>query len=262
MTYCKRVGPISSSPLSRHRAFQGTEQLVAAALDEIKAEQFFDSLKASPRTNGKQGENWELISAQLLDNLVPRVRSLSHLLLGHPLSRYLHGQLIKKITQAAQIMSQHHKLQDPFLCQNHLDQLRCEFTSEKFLEGLLTQVIDANFYDLLINSWDGLMEIRFEGDLDFFNHLQPMQSLDIADVIEELLLNASRHGQASAVRVRIEQLNKQEISIFVSDNGVGLKKNTQPGLGTHLFDSASNNRWGLSEGPDGGCMAQLKITIL
>lgn len=236
-------------------SFDGTSQLISAVLEELKSSDFFASINASPLTANPDIEEG-LVAHRLLNELLPEVRLKSHQLVGHPLGRYLHGQMVAKITQAAQKVNQ-----------LHLDQLASEFTVEKIQEGLLAHQLGANFYELLKGSWDGLLDITFEGDLDFYLHMQPAQSIEVADVIDELLINASRHGQATAILVNLVHTGNrkikgdQEITITAIDNGAGLHKITKPGLGSHLFDVATDNRWSITQGKEEGCVVQLIITI-
>ena len=234
---------------------QSTNKIAAAALDQLSAQQFFASINAS------LVKDWNHIAVRLLDELVPAVRAQSHILRGYPLSRYLHGPLIKKITWAAQKLTQPHNEQACFLPQDCLDDLAAEFCLEKFQDALSANEMGPDFYLLITQSWAGFLDITFEGDLDFYTELHPLRSIEIADVIDELLINANRHGKASKVLITVTTLDKGQVKICATDNGQGVKKNNRPGLGSELFALASNNRWVMGQAVGGGCTVELIITI-
>lgn len=62
---------------------------------------------------------------------------------------------------------------------------------------------------------------------------------DIYHVVRESLVNAVRHGEASAVRVRITRGEGDDLSITVADNGQGF-----PFQGRYSHDELAERKWG------------------
>lgn len=81
--------------------------------------------------------------------------------------------------------------------------------------------------DDLLAPWQGLAEIEVTGDVDSLGEAD-------AQVIEELVANAVRHGRARRVEVAVEHEETGRV-ITVSDDGQALGEG-RPGLGTTLME--------------------------
>jgi len=68
-------------------------------------------------------------------------------------------------------------------------------------------------------------------------------SLIVGRVVEEGLTNAIRHGQATAISVRVD-VEGAGVLIVVADDGAGPKEGTA-GLGSALLDQATGGAWSL-----------------
>lgn len=78
----------------------------------------------------------------------------------------------------------------------------------------------------------------------------------ILPVLEQAVLNASRHGLADKVAIQISEAGDC-ISLLIEDNGIG-PVGGNPGLGSKLFSSVSKN-WSLGPGPNGGSILKLEL---
>lgn len=203
---------------------------------------------------------WANMAQFLTQELAPKVRAKAQELAGHDLSKYLHGHLLKRIIFTAQKITKYQGRKEFALCQKYLNQLILEFTVEKFREGSIGDEFRQDFYELTTQAWNGLLAITFDGELDFYLQLNRDQKVAIVEVVDEVIMNASRHGVASKITITFKFLSDRELSIQAVDNGAGVKEMVAAGLGSQLFNSATNNRWSLSNHPEGGCVAEFLIT--
>jgi signal transduction histidine kinase len=97
-----------------------------------------------------------------------------------------------------------------------------------------------------LNPWIGLLDIDIQIDEDL-KRVQSPGVRDLAEVIEELISNSIRHGKSKKIDLRITRSGKNEVEIIAKDNATiappKLKYNT--GLGTRIFNLASDGRWSL-----------------
>jgi hypothetical protein len=104
--------------------------------------------------------------------------------------------------------------------------------------------------------WDGICAT----DLNLAQSLQNLDTQtasDVADVIEEAITNAVRHGEATEVDIRVEDLNSK-VGITVSDNG-HFQTDGTPGVGTEMIRLVSHGEFSLTKGSSGGGNLLLKV---
>lgn|GEM_PF-6577007 len=105
-------------------------------------------------------------------------------------------------------------------------------------------------------TWQGLITIEISPET--IADLQRIARAGIANVIEEALLNAFRHGQATQVSVRAT-VTHQELFLRITDDGIG-PRNGGAGIGSSLFDALSDS-WVLQNGPNGiGSLLELNFS--
>ena len=97
-----------------------------------------------------------------------------------------------------------------------------------------------------IAKWKGFAEIEISGIEN------APDSLVIAEIIDEAVYNAFRHGRANSVKISFE-----DNQLVIADNGIG-PTNGSPGIGTQVLNSETKD-WQLVAGQDGG--SELKITL-
>jgi two-component sensor histidine kinase len=105
--------------------------------------------------------------------------------------------------------------------------------------------------------WAGLCEIVFEFE-PFPLDMKSKLIGDIAQVVEEGITNAVRHGQASRIRVEIVQ-SADSIDVLVSDDGYGLVGTSQ-GVGTELIRIVSSGVFYYLSNELGGTDLKLSIS--
>lgn len=113
----------------------------------------------------------------------------------------------------------------------------------------LAQAIDA--------TWDGMVTITWH-----LPGVTPSAEVvqRIGNVVQECLANASIHGAASEVTVRVlADSPSGEVVVEVADNGVGLGEGA-PGLGSAVLTEATEGDWSIAPAPTGGAEVRAVIT--
>ena len=97
-----------------------------------------------------------------------------------------------------------------------------------------------------LNPWIGLLDVKLQIDEDL-KTIRSAGVRDLAEVIEELISNSIRHGKSKLIDLRITRSGANEVKIIAIDNATiappKLKYNA--GLGTRIFNLASDGRWSL-----------------
>ena len=92
--------------------------------------------------------------------------------------------------------------------------------------------------------WSGMIEIAMR----ISPELAPRVGMEIhvvADIVEEMITNASRHGAATNIRIELERRTPTQLSIKAIDNGDQFDVKTK-GFGSRFFDEVSQGRWDIS----------------
>ena len=105
--------------------------------------------------------------------------------------------------------------------------------------------------------WDGLCEVNLNLD-ESLDGLPAKTASDIADIAEEAVTNAVRHGQAAQVDIRVEDLGST-VGVTVSDNG-HFATDGAPGVGTELIRLLSHGDFSLTKNALGG--ATLRVNVV
>jgi hypothetical protein len=105
--------------------------------------------------------------------------------------------------------------------------------------------------------WDGLCAVNLNLDKSI-EALATKTASDIADIFEEAITNAVRHGKATQADIRVEDLGAK-VTITVSDNGLFATDGT-PGVGTELIRLLTRGDFSITKNALGG--ATLRATLL
>ncbi len=97
-----------------------------------------------------------------------------------------------------------------------------------------------------LNPWIGLLDIDLQID-DELKKIQNSRVRDLAEVIEELISNSIRHGKSKKLDLIITRSGEKEVEIIAIDNATIAppKLRLSTGLGTRIFNLASDGRWSL-----------------
>ena len=189
----------------------------------------------------------------ILENYHQRIRN--------DISTHLHGFLVSKVHKGSLRLENFGKEQDFVKFDETLKALLSEFTLDKFKEGLKRDLIGPDFFKGCKESWDGIVCVEFLGDLDFPAYVHETTRVELAQVVEEIIANANRHGDATEVSIGFSWLDKERLEITAQDNGIGIKSGYKKGLGSSLYETASDGNWRL-EGREGiGTTLHMIITL-
>lgn len=98
-----------------------------------------------------------------------------------------------------------------------------------------------------LDPWLGLLEVDLHIDEDL-KLIRNERVRELGEVIEEIISNSMRHGKAQKVTLRVTRLGEKDIQITASDDATIAPPEFQTrfGLGTRIFNLASDGRWSIS----------------
>ncbi len=91
--------------------------------------------------------------------------------------------------------------------------------------------------------WSGSVEveIKISAELEAAITKEPLTCEATIELTRELVTNSIKHGQASRVKVTIDQIDSTRFSVEVTDNGKALVEGSSPGYGTKVLNELSLN---------------------
>jgi signal transduction histidine kinase len=91
--------------------------------------------------------------------------------------------------------------------------------------------------------WSGSVEVQIEipAELELAITNEPLTCEATIELARELVTNSIKHGQASKVKVTINQIDPTRFSVEVTDNGKALIESATPGYGTKVLNELSLN---------------------
>lgn len=92
-----------------------------------------------------------------------------------------------------------------------------------------------------VDRWDGIVEIAVIDDQMDYENCR-LSAIELADLIEEGISNAVRHGKCTKISVTLLTIESGGSRIEIRDNGAGITATT-PGLGSSFFDSLTAGNW-------------------
>jgi hypothetical protein len=192
------------------------------------------------------------ISADIQEDLEQKRIILEnyHQRMRNDISTHLHGFLVSKVHKSSLRLENFGREQDFVKFDETLKTLLSEFTLDKFREGLKSDLIGPDFFKGCKESWDGIVCVEFLGDFDFPAYVHETTRVELAQVVEEIIANANRHGDATEVSIGFSWLDKERLEITAQDNGKGVTSGFKKGLGCSLYETASDGNWRL-EGTEG-----------
>jgi hypothetical protein len=178
-------------------------------------------------------------------------------------ARTLHGSVQSRLTACILALDRAADADDLQAHVQAISQAR-EILNDSWSE-LVAPVLETDINALVQNKvglWQGLAGITAFVDPILRGERGPA-ALRVADIVEESLCNAVRHGEANSVSVHVESVvegDQHYIRIRAVDDGKGLGEWT-PGLGTAYVDEACRGRWSLGASPTGGGLLDAWVIV-
>jgi signal transduction histidine kinase len=189
----------------------------------------------------------ELIASDTLQNKVQDVvKEEFSQNLSHKWAVFIHGKVITRLAATSLQLDAAVRNDDAEMYSKTIDSLLALLSNP-----------DADFEDESVDlqreiasrlyPWRGLLDITLHIDLEVAS-LRNSRVRDIGQVIEEMISNSIRHGRARKIDLRVTRSSVKDIEIIATDNAVIPPQKSQPrsGLGTRIFNLASDGRWSVS----------------
>lgn len=177
------------------------------------------------------------------------------------ISKHLHGFLITKIHSSATLLDRYAEKGDFESYKSELTKLLSEFTIEGLQSSLNRDVVSPDYFSNLLESWDGMIGISLQVPETLSLAIKKTQRIELAHVIEELISNAYRHGEAQLITITVRWLDEDSLEIAATDNGKGAVLPVKPGLGSKIFEMASDGNWSLRNNPSEGVHVKLIVQL-
>ena len=110
-----------------------------------------------------------------------------------------------------------------------------------------------------LDPWLGLLDVELQIDSEL-KTLQNSRVRDLGEVIEELISNSMRHGKAQSIHLKVMRVGDRDIQITAIDDAPAAPPEfqTRYGLGTRIFNLASDGRWSITRVESG---TEFKLTM-
>jgi signal transduction histidine kinase len=192
-------------------------------------------------------ENDELVaSASLQSKVQNMVEEEAAKNLSREWAVYIHGKVLTRLAATSLKLDAAATSNDVQAYNDTVDSLLALLSSpdadfeEKSMD-LQSEVISR------LDPWRGLLEINLHIDAEIAS-LRNSRVRDIGQVIEELISNSIRHGRAQNIDLKVVRTSDQEIEIIAIDDSTvaPLESQNRSGLGTRIFNLASDGRWSIT----------------
>ena len=155
---------------------------------------------------------------------------------------YIHGSITSKLESAAIEIENALKEEDYVAVAKSMERVNQYLKSETGVKNS-SQMILLDEVNEKVRAWDGLLEIEIESNISR-DEIVKVSIGDVGTCIEEAILNATRHGDCSSMKIEIID-TQSAFRVICSDNGVGFR-GTPAGLGTRIFSQSTQGNWTLT----------------
>jgi hypothetical protein len=166
--------------------------------------------------------------------------------LSHQWAVFIHGKILTRLAATSLELELTSRAGDVNRFEGAVESLKSflsapdlDFTEES--KDLITAVTSR------LKPWMGLLEINLYIAPEL-ESLQNKRVEDLAEVVEELISNSIRHGKAKKIDLEISTVGEKDVQIIAVDNATTplSRFENKPGLGTRIFNLASDGRWSIS----------------
>lgn len=185
-------------------------------------------------------------------NIQSDIATSSNFLLYRELANYLHGSVQNQLISAALKIERNGD--NPQVMLRELAEVERLLDSTDNFSSIANGGSLVEQLELLKSNWAGFVEIEIAVP-DALKLLPAVLENQLAQVANEAISNAVRHGHAKSALIRITQ-TAEHIEISVTDDGLGPIDN-KPGLGSKFFDVVAPGGWSLKPNSNGGSIFTL-----
>ena len=203
--------------------------------------------------------NDELKASSALQVAVTKVVSdeFSHAL-SHRWAIFIHGKILTRLAATAIKLETASQAGDTQTFNAAIDSLisLLKNPDAKFDQEVTDLETEVNSR---LDPWLGLLEIELHIDQELMS-VRNERVREVGEVIEELISNSMRHGKAQKVDLRVIKSGDKDIQIIATDDAAIAPPEYQGrfGLGTRIFNLASDGRWSLTRVESG---TEFKLTM-
>ena len=171
-------------------------------------------------------------------------------------ARHLHGRVQAQILAATFTLEKAQEASDLEGVKAAFNEIVNVLLHADKIEMLATQSLKQALLHRT-EQWSGLIEIALHVSPELASR-SGMEINVIADIVEEMISNASRHGAASTIRIELARRNPTQLSIKSIDNGSHFDIKSK-GFGSRFFDEVSQGRWDISRN---SAFAETTVSVL
>ena len=190
--------------------------------------------------------NDQLKASRALQNVVTKVVSdeFSHAL-SHRWAIFIHGRILTRLAASSLKLETASQAGDSQTFNSTVDSLLSllENPDAGFEHGSIDLKSEVTSR---LDPWIGLLDVDLHIDEELESISGPRVS-ELGEVIEELVSNSMRHGKSQKIQLRVTKEGDKEIKIVAVDDALipPPEQQIRYGLGTRIFNLASNGRWGM-----------------
>jgi hypothetical protein len=201
----------------------------------------------------------ELQASASLQEAVTRVVSdeFSHTL-SHRWAIFIHGKILTRLAATALKLETASNAGDTQTFNDAVTSLLALLSApdaefEQAPTDLQTEVSSR------LDPWLGLLDVELQIDSEL-KTVQNSRVRDLGEVIEELISNSMRHGKAQSIHLKLMRVGDRDIQITAIDDAPAAPPEfqTRYGLGTRIFNLASDGRWSITRVESG---TEFKLTM-
>jgi len=163
--------------------------------------------------------------------------------LAEKYAKYLHGDIQSTLSSSQMQMMQASEKGDVELGKSAIEKMASVLRRDHYEYAIGEAISPIARFQQIIDAWDGIATIAIDVD---DSDISDAALLKVSDVIEELVSNAIRHGQANVINVEVTVL-EGNIQITIRDNGRPMEKGRK-GLGSSLLKENSLGIVSMREG--------------
>ena len=174
--------------------------------------------------------NWELARARELNRQQQRLLSFT-----------LHGQIqaameaaFIKLRLAIDSGVDNDSLRSSLaeLIESAVTHIYRNFKSPDSLDSVLVKIRDT---------WNGIAEVTWDISSEVLKKVaaDPISNTALIDLITEMSFNAVKHGKASSIEIRCQEVDSRILELIVSNDGNVLEPSERRGLGSKLLEEST-----------------------